>query len=331
MVAPRLISCALALATLTLAACTATPSGPAGGEPRASGVAGGFESVPESSASTGSGGPSGTPTAAPLDPEAYKTELATTQKAMAGAIKSMAGARTINTLGQRVRRTEEALAGGADTLAALAPPEEVRPQHDAYVASLREFVTGLGSTAGRVGSRDLCTSSAVLTDIDDRLKALDDAGEALQRAGDYPADVVTVKAASKKTRRLGNGSYLRRGTLNGRSSLQIHNGGTRDAVVTVMRGKSKEFSVYVRRKAKFKVSGVRDGTYKVYFTHGVDWDGRSGSFTRQCSFERFSKPVTFKTTFTATQILWHDWRITLHAISGGNARTSAVDPKDFPG
>ncbi|MEV0595460.1 hypothetical protein [Nonomuraea cavernae] len=331
MAAPRSIPCALALATLTLAACTATPSAPTGGEPRASGVAGGLTSVPDSPASTGLGAPSGTPTAAALDPEAYKTELAATRKAVTGAITSMVGARTVKTLDQRVGRAQEALAGGADTLAALAPPEDVRPQHEAYVASMREFATGLGSTAGRVGSRDLCTSSAVLTDLDDRLKALDDAGEALQKAGDYPADVVTVKAASKKTRRLGNGSYIRRGTLNGRSSLQIHNGGTRDAVVTVMRGKAKEFSVYVRKKAKFKVSGVRDGTYKIYFTHGVDWDGKNGSFTRQCSFERFSKSVKFKTTFTATQILWHDWRITLHAISGGNAPTSAVDPEDFPG
>ncbi|MFD0477472.1 hypothetical protein ACFQ0B_61755 [Nonomuraea thailandensis] len=40
--------------------------------------------------------------------------------------------------------------------------------------------------------------------------------------------------------------------------------------------------------------------------------------------------MKFRTTYTATQILWHDWRITLHSISGGNARTAPVDPDDFP-
>lgn len=250
---------------------------------------------------------------------------------MADAISAMAGARGVKALDQRVARAEEALSGAAEALGALAPPDAVRAQHEAYVTSLRDFATALSSTEGKVGARDLCTSSSVLADLDDQLAALDKAGEALQSAGDYPADVVDVKAGRKQTRRLGNGSFIRKGTLNGRSSLEIDNGAPRDAVVSVMRGGSKAFSVYVRKKAKFKVRGVRDGNYKIYFTHGVDWDGKSKAFTRECSFEQFQKTVKFKTTFTATQIRWHDWRITLHTISGGNARTAPVDPDDFPG
>ncbi|MEU4224070.1 hypothetical protein AB0F17_07230 [Nonomuraea sp. NPDC026600] len=326
MAAPRLISSALALATLTLAACSATPQRPSGGEASVSGVGGGTGSI---IANSGPATPQSTgPTA--LTAEAYKSELGTKHKAMLDAINAMVGARTFKTLDQRVQRAQEQLLGAANELAAMTPPQEVRAQHDAYVSSLREFATQLGTTAGKVGSRTLCTSSAVLTDLGSRLGSLDKAGEALQGAGGYPADVVTVKAKGKQTRRLGNGHYLRKGSMTGRSSLQIDNGGTRDAVVTVMKGKSRAFSVYVRKKSKFKVRGVRDGTYKIFFTHGVDWDGKSKSFTRDCSFERFQKTVKFKTTFTSTQILWHDWRVTLHAISGGNARTSDVDPGQFP-
>jgi hypothetical protein len=243
----------------------------------------------------------------------------------------MAKARGVKALDQRVARAEEALSGAAEALAALTPPDAVRAQHEAYVAGLRDFAAELSDTEGKVGARDLCTSSAVLIDLDDKLAALDEAGEALEEAGDYPADIVTVKAGKKQTRRLGNGSFVRRETLNGRSSLEISNGSPRDAVVTVVRGGAKAFSVYVRKKAKFKVRGVRDGNYKVFFTHGVDWDGKNRAFTRECSFERFQRTVKFKTTFTATQIRWHDWRITLHTVSGGNARTSPVDPDDFPG
>jgi hypothetical protein len=319
-----LISCVLALATLTLASCSSPPV-LAGGEPKVSGVAGGNGPAADTTPSAGS-----SPSATALTADAYKSELDSRHKSMLSAINAMAAARGVPALNQRVDRAEQALTGAADALGALTPPDAVRAQHDAYVTSLRDFAAELGSTAGKVGSHELCTSSAVLTDINSQLSALNEAGEALQSAGGYPADIVNVKAGSKQTRRLKNGAFLRKSTLNGRSSLEIDNGGGSDAVVTVVKGGSKAFSVYVRKKAKFKVRGVRDGTYKVYFTHGVDWDGRSRSFTRDCSFERFQKSVKFKTTFTATQILWHDWRITLHAIAGGNARTSQVDPKDFP-
>ncbi|MFF4614836.1 hypothetical protein [Nonomuraea jabiensis] len=327
MAGPRLISCVLALATLTLGACSSALPSPTGGEPKVSGVAGGNAGgVP-----AGGGTVAGTPSPAALTAEAYKGELQSRHKSMADAISALAGARGVKALDQRVGRAEEALSGAADALAAVTPPDAVRPQHDAYVAGLRDLAGELGSTAGKVGARNLCTSSAVLIDLDDKLAALDKAGAALQSAGDYPADVVNVKAGKKQTRRLKNGSFIKRATFNGRSSLEVDNGGTRDAVVTIMKGGSKSFSVYVRKNAKFKIKGVRDGSYKIYFTHGVDWDGKSKSFTRNCSFERFQKSVTFKTTFTATQIRWHDWRITLHAIAGGNARTSPVDPDDFPG
>ncbi|WP_344872029.1 hypothetical protein [Nonomuraea antimicrobica] len=328
MATPRLISCVLALATLSaLGACSTGGLSPSGGEPRISGVAGGDGAAP-----TGGGTPGGGQGPAALTPEAYKSELETRRKPMTDAISSLAGARGVKALDQRVGKAEDTLNGAADALAALTPPDAVRTQHEAYVSSLRDFTTELGTTAGKVGARDLCTSSAVLTDLDDSLAALDEAGQALESAGDYPADVVEVKAGDRKNRRLGNGTFVRKGgSFNGRSSLEIDNGGSLDAVVTVMRGGSKVLSVYVRKKAKFKIRNVRDGNYKIYFTHGTDWDGKNRAFTRDCSFEKFEKTVKFKTTYTATQILWHDWRITLHAISGGNARTAPVDPDDFPG
>jgi hypothetical protein len=317
-----MIPCALALATLTLSACTSTGPTLTGGESRAGGVAGGGEpgeSVRQS------------PTPSALTAEAYKDELATRHKTMSGAIRSMVGARTVKTLDKRVEAAREALDGGATELAALVPPPEVRAQHDAYITSLREVATDLDSTAAKVGAFDLCTPPAVLTDLGGSLSALDKAGEALRDAGDYPADIVSVKAGKKQTRRLSNGTFLRKGGLGGRSSLQIHNGGSSDAVINVVRGTSKVLSVYVRRKAKFKINNVSDGTYRVYFTNGVDWDRKRRAFSRECSFQRFQKSVRFKTTTTATQIRWTDWRITLHPITGGNARTARVDPDDFPG
>ncbi|MFG1944347.1 hypothetical protein [Nonomuraea sp. NPDC048826] len=324
MVAPRIFTSMLALAVLTAGtACSSAPP-VTGGEPRAGGVAG--DGVPAAADPT----TSTTPAPAALTAEAYKSELDGRYDAMNKAMKSLADARSLKALDQRVVKAQESLQSAADELAALTPPPEVQTQHQAYVESLREVALQLGTSATKVGGRSLCTPGAVFTDLDDSLTALDRAGKALEDAGDYEADIVSVKASSKKNRRLRTGQFLRKGGSGGRSSLQIHNGGTRDAVVSLMRGKSKVYSVYVRKKGKFKINNVGDGNYRVYFTHGVDWDGKSRSFTRECSFERFQKSVRFKTTYTATQIRWHDWRITLHAIAGGNARTSKVDPDDFP-
>ncbi|GAA4534072.1 hypothetical protein GCM10023096_80580 [Nonomuraea ferruginea] len=322
--APRIFTCTLALAALTIGACSAAPT-VTGGETSASGVAGG-----DGAAVAGDPSTSSAPVPTALTADAYKGELDGRRDDMSKAIKSLAGARSLKSLDQRVVKAQETLQSAADELARLSPPPEVQAQHTAYVESLREVALQLGTSATKVGSRDLCTPSAVFTDLDDPLTALGRAGKALEDAGDYEADIVSVKAAGKKNRRLGNGHFLRKGGSGGRSSLQIHNGGTRDAVISLVRGKSKVYSVYVRKKAKFKINNVGDGNYRIYFTHGVDWDGKSRSFTRECSFERFQKSVRFKTTYTATQIRWHDWRITLHAISGGNARTAKVDPDDFP-
>ncbi|WP_157245187.1 hypothetical protein [Nonomuraea typhae] len=317
------MTCVLALATLT--ACSSGGGTLTGGEPVARGVAGGPGSAPPSTG-TSSAPPSGTA----LTPEGYKSELSTRKQELTAAIGSMMGAKSVKTLDQRMERAEAALRGAADALALVSPPPEVKAQHDAYVGSLRAAAAQFGATLGKVGSRDVCTAGGVLTDLGAPLKQLDEAGAALQAAGDYPADVVTVKAAAKQSRRLKTGQFLKKESLTGRSSMQIHNGASRDAVVTLMRGDTKAFSVYVGKKKKYKVSGVRDGKYRIYFTHGVDWDGKSKAFTRDCSFERFQSSVRFKTTYTATQIRWNDWKITLHAITGGNAPTDEVDPESFP-
>ncbi|MGW4471852.1 hypothetical protein [Nonomuraea sp. NPDC004354] len=307
MLAPRLISCVLGLATLTLTACSSTAQGPAEPSPGVTGP------------SSGTGA---------LTAAAYRDALTEQRTGVRAALTALSSAKTVKSLNDRMERAEETLSGATEALSALAPPVEARVQHEAYVASLRDFTTQLGMTLGKVGGRSVCTAGGVFSDVADKLQALDQAGRSLTALGDYPADVVPVKAARKQTRRPANGRFLRAERLSGRSSLLIDNGGSRDAVVTVMRGKAKAFSVFVRKKSTFRVKGVRDGTYEIFFTHGIDWDGRA--FTRSCSFERFEKPVQFRTTYTATQIRWHDWRVTLHSVTGGNAPTTDVDPGTFP-
>ncbi|MCG5217515.1 hypothetical protein [Streptosporangium sp. KLBMP 9127] len=322
MAAPRALPCLLAVAALTLTACTSNQS--AGPPPGAATVAG----------TVGPGGPqAATPAPDPapstLTSDAYRAEIDGVRKPVRDALNKLADARRLSTLDGRVGDAEDALGEAADSLAALAAPPEVQAQHAAYVSALRGLAGELGDARGAVDSRSVCTASGLLARLgkSGELKALQEAGEAL---GDYPADVVSVKAPKQSSRRLPSGRYVRSERRNGRGSFKITNGGSRDAVVTLVRGKSKAISVYVRKKGKFTVPGVRDGKYRVYFTTGVDWDSKEKAFTRSCSFQRFEDSFRFKTTYTATQVRWQNWRITLHRIKGGNARTSDIDPGDFP-
>jgi len=74
------------------------------------------------------------------------------------------------------------------------------------------------------------------------------------------------------------------------------------------------------------VTGVRDGTYRIFVASGVDWDGSLRAFTRTCDFRKFDDTLKFSTTSTQFTV----WTITLQATGGGNTPTSDVDPDQFP-
>lgn len=131
-------------------------------------------------------------------------------------------------------------------------------------------------------------------------------------------------------RRLDNGQFVRAGSRTGRGELTIDNGGGQDAVVSLTTNKSPAFSVYVRNGSKYTVKGIRDGTYEIFFTTGVDWDSQNRAFTRDRTFQRFDDTLNFTTAKTASEIRWSTWTLTLHSVIDGTANTSEVNPNDFP-
>jgi hypothetical protein len=90
--------------------------------------------------------------------------------------------------------------------------------------------------------------------------------------------------------------------------------------------KTTSFTVYVHAGNSFTVSGIRDGTYQIYLTTGVDWDPDAPGFSRNCGFTKFADPFEFTTSSNQ----YTEWTITLKASVGGNARTDEVPPGDFP-
>ncbi|GAA4575294.1 hypothetical protein [Planotetraspora kaengkrachanensis] len=267
-----------------------------------------------------------------MTPEAYQADLDTAGKPVGAALSAIAKARTFKSLDQRLQQAQDAVDGAVDRLGDLQAPAETVAEHAGYVEALRSMDDELVTLHDAISDQSLCTSSAVLARLgrSDEFTGLKEAGAALADKGDYGSAAIGLKPPKERSRRLSSGTVLTSRIRGGRGSLTVKNGGSQDGVVTLLKGKQKAVSVYVRKKSSAKVSNIKDGSYRVYFTTGVDYDRTARAFTRNCTFQRFDDSLPFRTTYTATQIRWSVWTITLNRVKGGNARSSAVNPDDFP-
>ncbi|MFG2074116.1 hypothetical protein [Nonomuraea maritima] len=137
---------------------------------------------------------------------------------------------------------------------------------------------------------------------------------------------VTAAAQTSAAARPSNGRILYDRYSGGRGRLTIKNGTSRDSVITLVKGKTKAISIYVRARSTASIKDVRDGTYRVYFTSGYRFDNARKRFTRSATYQRFDDRLRFVTTSTSYRI----YTLSLQPVVGGNARSSAVNPKDFP-
>ena len=141
-------------------------------------------------------------------------------------------------------------------------------------------------------------------------------------AGQTAATVTQTDAASRP----GNGRIIYDRISGGHGVLKIKNGTSKDGVVTIVRGSKKAISIYVRARSSARINDVRDGTYRIYFTTGYRFSSSKGRFTRSATYQRFTDRLRFRTTSRQYTI----WTLTLNPVRGGNARTTQVNPKDFP-
>ncbi len=153
-----------------------------------------------------------------------------------------------------------------------------------------------------------------------------DAASAAPTPQAVAATTLAQPPVEDQNRRLPNGQFIRAGNRTGSGELVIDNGGNHDGVITLARNKNAVYSVYVQQGSKFTMKGIRDGIYEVFFTTGVDWDSQARNFTRERSLQRFDETFDFTTTQAAATA----WDITIFPVPGGNARTSVVNPNEFP-
>lgn len=261
---------------------------------------------------------------------AYRTALATRTRPVRMALGNVATATSYESLNTRLDRAQEASRVAAVQLDKLAAPAEVRAAHSDLVGAFRQLKGDLAFLSVDVSAQDLCTASVVLPRIAKLggMTAAHAAGRALAAKG-YPVDL-RLPARAGPARRPLTGQFIRPGTRTGRGVLKIRNSGDRDVVVTLALGTRPVYSVYVRKRSNHQVSGIRDGTYRIFVASGREWDPRARGFARECHFERYDEPFKYWTSVTATRIGWSVWTIGMGGGDPANTPVSELLPGDAP-
>jgi hypothetical protein len=297
------------------------------------GNGGSGQSSGPSPAVTGGTAPSQSSPPTSITVEQYRTALTKAIGPLASALDQLADAKRYKGLQRRVTDVQSAAAKAAIALGSLNPPAELVQPNSTLATALQAFSGDAGTLGSKVDERSICTGSVARAGLGNAA-----ATSALRKAvaavyakvpGNEPA-LKLPAAGQKSDRRPSSGTYIRDINRNARAQLEIENGGSSDAVVTLTKGSKPDISVYVRRGKSYTVKGVPDGKYAVFFSGGSSWDDAARGFGRNCTFSRFEDPLKFRTTRDARGIYWQNFKITLQPVIGGTARTNDVDPDDFP-
>jgi len=262
----------------------------------------------------------------------YQQTLTTIDSDLARAVTALRAAKNPKAISTAADAFATAARSAASQLEAITAPAAASTGHTSLVSGLEDLATAAEETGAAADSRTVCAGASA-TALFSRSPAIARMrGIAQQLATADPSQAYKVgtflpQKVNDTARRLGNGAYVKR-TRGGSGQMKISNGESIDKVVSLVPAGSKAAAttVYVRGKSSHTVSGVKDGTYRIYVTLGVDWDSSQRRFTRKCGFAQFADPLKFATTSRTYTI----WTITLKPTAGGNARTTDVEPDAFP-
>lgn len=121
------------------------------------------------------------------------------------------------------------------------------------------------------------------------------------------------KAVIVKPVRLASGAVIKNSMGGGINKLVLDNRYPEDCMVCLTASKSSSkplLSVYVRRRDKTTLTGLRDGEYWVFVSAGEDWNRYTDDFLTSLTRERFAKPMPLTTKrWTSSYTDYAAWTI----------------------
>jgi hypothetical protein len=278
--------------------------------------------------------PAATRSSAPplLTPEAYQQMLASADAALAAPFQQFAAATGPTVLDATATALAVAIDAETDRLSAVRPPEAATVAHQLLVGGLSrlQWEPAGVDIEGRVDGAS-CTGPAGAASVARTTPAgqVRAAAEQLKAAdARFVFGSFLPAATGLQSRRMGNGTYLKRTSTDGSGLLKVNNDGPKDTAVSlVLAGETApRLTVYLHAKSSFTARGITDGSYLVYTTAGVDWDPGMRVFSRDCEFTKFKNPLLFKTSSSS----YTEWTVKLSRGGGGNAPVENVDAETYP-
>ncbi|WP_147339331.1 hypothetical protein [Actinomadura spongiicola] len=269
----------------------------------------------------------------PLSTDAYTRKLTESAQSLSNALQVIGGAVKYSDVSARLSEARNAADRTKQALNDLTPPKDARTAHSQLVVALFQFSRDMDGIDQDVQGQRLCTVPAVQHRVGSATGArlLREAAARLQAAPGGHAFPATIADPGPRTEhREPNGRLLKKGARGGRGDLIVENNGERDAVVSLTRSGKAVFTVYVRRKGKTTIKDIADGTYRIMYTTGSDWDTKAKRFSRDCDVQQSVDDTTFSTTISGGYIRWQNWRYIISPGSGGNSVTTRGKPDDFP-
>ncbi|MBP0457901.1 hypothetical protein [Streptomyces montanisoli] len=267
---------------------------------------------------------SATPTVSAAE---YDTSLAAALGPLDRSLRAVDRAKTDSALTHALGDAAAASTTAAESVGSADTPDAAVAGNTRLAQALRDLGDGLRSARG---TGDRCaTSPRVEMGTGTYLQSVRDAQKALSTLG-YTAPLTLPRTARAQHRRLSNGHFIKDSRRSGLGRLTIDNDSDSDAVISVGKGRSVSFMVYVRENHKVTVRGVRNGSYTVYFTTDSDWSAGKESFTRDCRFQKFDDRAKFSTRSVTGGTQYDVLTFSLGLTPLGNATTSEVPAGDFP-
>jgi hypothetical protein len=233
--------------------------------------------------------------------EACQAELRADGGALTAALDRIEAAPPLAPLASQVGSAASAVRAAAQRLTTIVPPTPYAAAQSDLVSALDQLARQLSGVQAQVQSRELCAAPPVMSTLSS-LPGADALRRVAPRLGPAEAALIAALPAPEPLpdRQENNGTVLR-APGPGRGEITAENVPGDDSVVTLAQGGRAIGSFYVTRGETTQMTNIPDGTYDIFFTSGIGWDG--SEFTRSCTFQRFDKPATFTTTETQNEVI----------------------------
>ena len=112
------------------------------------------------------------------------------------------------------------------------------------------------------------------------------------------------------------GTVITGGEMEGRGELVILNNGADDAVAALIENRTGIVvaAVYIRGKENFRLTGIIDGIYDLYFKQGEIWNMSLERFETNARQSRMDEPLTFETTRIPEGVRYSMAQVTINEV-----------------